>query len=618
MGRSTRRRSATGLDERSGTRTDSPDCASTASEVPSENRDRALLSSLRDIVLVRNAEGILTYCSPSVAEALGYQPVELEGTRERDLIHASDVTARDDLVSGSRSGGPPLPPIDVRMRDREGRWHWFETIEINRLDDPDVNGIVTNARNVSTRKAESAELLERSLRDPLTGIPNRLALTERLEVALSRAERSRDVVAVLFCDLDDFKLVNDGYGHEFADGVLIEVARRLERLQRKSDTVARVGGDEFVVVCDGLHNIEESTLIASRIRDAIEQPIVLDSRQCVITASIGIATVDGTSAEHADPMTLLRNADAAMYRAKREGRAQWHRFDDTLFEDATRRFELEADLVPALERGEFVLHYEPIHELARQTIVGVEAFLGWEHPSRGFLRPEEFLEIAEQNGTIVPIGAWAMRAACIQARRWRDAGWPGWMSVNLSARELAEPGLAETVAAMLDETGVAPDMLWLELTESVLMRASISATSELTAIQHLGVHIGVDDFGIGHAPLPKLQQLPTDFLKLDGELVANLTSEGEIHPPGCDVVAALVQVGTTLGLSVIAAGIQSEAETAILVECGCQYGQGELLAAPGCNSGTRTPSRPASTDHRLRPRMTSGTTSTMHRELPTP
>jgi diguanylate cyclase (GGDEF)-like protein/PAS domain S-box-containing protein len=600
MGRSTRRGPASRLDDRA----TSTEGATTRFEPehPGESRDHALLSSLRDIVLVRNADGILTYCSPSVSDALGYQPVELEGTRERDLIHAGDLDARDDLVSASPPGGPPLPPIEVRMRDREGDWHWFENIEINCLDDPDVNGIVTTARDVTTRKAESAALLERSLRDPLTGIPNRLALMERLDVALSRAERSQDVVAVLFCDLDDFKIVNDGYGHEFADRVLVEIARRLERLQRKSDTVARIGGDEFVVVCDGLHDVEEATAIASRIHATIEQPIVVDGRQCLITSSIGIATVDGTSVEHADSATLLRNADAAMYRAKRRGRARWHRFDDVLVEEASRRFELEADLTPALERGEFVLQYEPIHELARRTVVGVEAFLGWEHPSRGFLRAGQFLETAEQTGLIVPIGAWAIRAACIQARRWQDAGWPGWMSVNLSARELAEPGLAEVVAATLDETGVAPDRLWLELTESVLMRASCSATSELTTIQELGVHIGVDAFGTGHTPLPRLQQLPTDFLKLDGALVANMTSDGEIHAPGCDMVAALVQVGTTLGLSVIAVGIQTEVETALLIECGCQYGQGELRARPGPASRPEPVANPAIVDLRDRRR----------------
>ena len=229
----------------------------------------------------------------------------------------------------------------------------------------------------------------------------------------SRSERSHDVVAVLFCDLDDFKLVNDGYGHEFADGVLVEVARRLERLQRKSDTVARIGGDEFVVVCDGLHDVDESTAdrVAhprrDRATDRDRRPAVPDHRE----------HRDRDGRRHAPPSAstrrrLLRNADAAMYRAKQQGRAHWHRFDDGLLEDATRRFELEADLVPALERGEFVLHYQPIHELARHTIVGVEAFLRWEHPTRGFLQPAEFLEVAEQTGMIVPIGAWAMRAAC--------------------------------------------------------------------------------------------------------------------------------------------------------------------------------------------------------------
>ncbi|MDQ1462008.1 MAG: hypothetical protein QOI08_3492, partial [Actinomycetota bacterium] len=516
----------------------------------------------------------------SVLDALGYQPAELEGTSERDLVHASDVDARDDLVSGSSPGGAPIPAIQIRLHDRDGDWHWFEVIETNCLEDPDVKGIVTNARDVTERRAENAQLRERILRDPLTGIPNRLALDERLTMALSRAKRARDVVAVLFCDLDDFKLVNDSYGHEFADLVLVEIAGRLERLQRASDTVARIGGDEFVIVCDGLHDGDESTAIASRVRDAIERPIVIDGRRCLVTASIGIATTERRSREGADPAMLLRNADAAMYRAKRQGRAQWHRFDDTLVQEAARRFELETELAPALARGEFVLHYQPIHELAGGTIVGVEAFLRWEHPTRGFLQPPDFLEIAEQTGMIVPIGAWAMRAACMQARRWQDAGWPGWMSVNLSACELAEPGLAQRVGATLRDAGFSPDRLWLELTERVFMRAGEAAMRELAALRELGVHIGVDDFGTGHAPLPSLQKLPTDFLKIDGGLVADLTSGGEVHPAGCAMVAALVQVGNTLGLSVIAEGIQSEIETALLLECGCEYGQGELLAPP--------------------------------------
>ncbi len=523
--------------------------------------------------------GIITYCSPSVA-ALGHEPADLEGSPEHDLIHPSDLAGRDAALCGTAAENPTAPPIELRMRHRDGTWHWFETVQVNRLDDPQIKGIVSNARDVTARKAENAQLREHTMRDPLTGIPNRLALLERLDVALARVGRSRDVVAVLFCDLDDFKVVNDGYGHQYADHLLLEIAHRLQHLQRQSDTVARVGGDEFVVVCEGLHDAAESTVIASRIRAAIERPIAIDGRECLMTMSIGIATVDGRTGERSDAATLLRNADAAMYQAKRNGRAQWHRFDDTLAQTAQLRSELDADLAPALERREFVLHYQPIHELARNTIVGVEAFLRWEHPGRGFLRAGEFLEIAEQNGAIVPIGTWAIRAACIQARRWRDAGWPGWMSVNLSARELAEPGLARSVATILAETGVESDRLWIELAECVLMRASGSATRELRAIQELGVHIGVDDFGTGHAPLSKLQELPADFLKIDRGFVANMTSDGQAHTAGCDMVAALVQIGSTLGLSVIAEGIESALQTELLMETGCQYGQGELLAYP--------------------------------------
>jgi diguanylate cyclase (GGDEF)-like protein/PAS domain S-box-containing protein len=553
-------------------------------------RLRALLSSMRDIVLVRDQRGVLTYCSPSVFEVLGYDPEELVGTAERDLVHQSDLEARDCLTSFHLPGCEPAPAVELRLHDRSGEWHWFEVIESDRLDDPDVQGIVTTARDVASRRAENAELRERSLRDPLTGIPNRVALLERLEMVMARATRSHDIVAVLFCDLDDFKLVNDGYGHEFGDHVLVEVAHRLQHLQRKSDTVARIGGDEFAIVCDGLHEVDEATLIASRVHRAIEAPIVIDGRECIISISIGIATLSGASGQELEPKTLLRNADAAMYRAKARGQAQWHHFDDTLFEEAARRFELEADLAPGLERGEFVLHYQPIHELADGSTVGVEAFLRWEHPTRGFLQPREFLTIAEQTGMIVPIGSWGMRAACTQARLWSDAGWPGWMSVNISGRELAQPHLARNVVTVLEETGLEPDRLWIELTESAFLRANRAATRELDALRSHGVHVGIDDFGTAGTPLPKLQKLPTDFLKIDGGFVSDLTAGGEIHPAGCAMVAALVQVGTTLGLSVIASGIASSLETELLVECGCKYGQGELLALPN-SPGARAPSR---------------------------
>ena len=557
---------------------------STQSSTETSDRAGAVLSSLQDLVLVRDVTGVVTYCNESISGALGYQPADVVGTKERDMVHPADVAALDAVAANSRSGGPPLPPIDVRYHDSGGRWHWFEIIETNRLDDPDIRGIVTNARDVSARRAERAELIERSRRDVLTGIPNRLALTERLDVALARSERARNVVAVMFCDLDDFKRVNDTYGHDFADAVLVEVARRLERLQRKTDTVARIGGDEFVVVCDGLHDVAETATIASRIRAAIEQPIVVQGAQCVVSASIGIATVDGNSSGHADSSALLRSADAAMYRAKRRGSCEpsgWHRFDADLAADAARRLELEVELVTALEHGEFVMHYEPIHELADRTVVGGEAFLRWEHPTRGYLQPAQFIDIAEQTGMIVPIGAWALRAACLEARGWHDAGWPGWMSVNLTSRELAEPGLAARVAATLEETGMAPDRLCLELAEHVLMHAGSSTLDELRAVQQLGVHIGVDEFGTGHAPLPRLRQLPTDYLKIDGAIVGSLTNDGNVDPPYCDVVAALVQIGSTLGLSVIADGIHTDVESEILVECGCKYGQGEWLAVPG-------------------------------------
>ena len=504
---------------------------------------------------------ILTYCSPSVFDALGYQPAELEGTHERDLIHASDVGARDDLVSSSRPGGPPLPPIELRMHDRDGEWHWFETIEINRLDDPDVKGIVTNARDVDRpqgRERANCSSAASATRSPVSRTGSRCWNGWRSRC--HAPTRSRDIVAVLFCDLDDFKLVNDGYGHDFADGVLVEVARRLERLQRKSDTVARIGGDEFVVVCDGLHDIDESTTIASRIRDAIARPD--RHRRPRVPRS---PRASGSRPSTADLRERHRSGDAAAQRRCRDvpRQAGGPRALAPLRRrlvagcDATIRAGSRSACPRSNAASSSCTTNRSTSSRATRSSASRRSCAGNTRRAAS-CSPDQFLEIAEQTGMIVPIGAWAMRAACAQARQWRDAGWPGWMSVNLSPASWPSPASPRRVARMLDETGVDADRLWLELSESVLMRASPAPTERADDPAGRSACTSASTTSEpGTRSLPRLQQLPTDFVKIDGELVANLTVDGEMHPPGCDMVAALVQVGTTLGLSVIADGIET-------------------------------------------------------------
>lgn len=439
----------------------------------------------------------------------------------------------------------------------------------------------------------------RSLHDQLTGLPNRTLGMDRLSIALARTARADDLLAVLVCDLDGFKIVNDSVGHEGGDRVLIEVARRFKRLLRGADTVARTGGDEFLVICDGLTDVEDATRIADHIRRAIEQPIVFEDFEAAVSVSIGIALVSGFQARSADPMMLLRNADAAMYRAKEDGKARWALFDESFVAEATYRRELEPELRRALAGNEFVVHYQPIYNLADHAIVGVEALLRWQNPKRGLLPPHEFIGLAEETGLIVPIGLWVLQEACEQLCAWRrELGWPGWMAVNLSARQVVEPGLSSTIQRALATSGLDAALLRLELTETAFLRGGHASAVALQDIRDLGVHVGMDDFGTGYASLTNLQQLPIDFLKIDQSFVTALKRGAIDSDCGNAIVQAIAQIGTTLELETIAEGIETEEQSALLREYGCPYGQGFQFARPApaaetsCLFAARIPTAP--------------------------
>jgi predicted signal transduction protein with EAL and GGDEF domain len=363
--------------------------------------------------------------------------------------------------------------------------------------------------------------------------------------------------------------------------VLVQITRRIVGALRASDTVARTGGDEFVILCEGLREVDDAAKVAAKVRDAIEAPIVLDGKNAVLSVSIGIVTVRPDEARIADPMRLLHNADAAMYKAKHDGRARWQFFDHALVDEVTLRLELEDELRTAIEREQFGLHYQPIFDLESGRVVGTEALLRWNHPTRGMIMPSGFVLVAEQTGLIVPIGAWAIATAAAQAREWHEeVGWPGWICVNLSARQVAEPGLAATVQSILAGSRLDPDALWLELNESALLRAGHSATVELAAVQRLGVHLGMDDFGTGYSSLTNLQRLPIDFFKIDRSFIASLDRDDDERVGGNAIVAAVVQLGSTLGLRTIAEGIETTEERDLLRMHGCRYGQGFLLGRP--------------------------------------
>jgi len=541
---------------------------------------RAVVESLRDVVWVHDIDGTVTYCSPATSTVLGYAPEELHGTNEADLIHPFDLGARNAMLEQLVATGEPQPPVDLRLRRLDGSFGWFEITDSDLLGDPAVHAIVTTARDVSARKAAADELIDLSMHDSLTGLPNRMVLMDRLEIALARTARTDSVLAVMFCDLDEFKVINDTLGHQIGDELLREVARRLKSGRRKSDTVARSGGDEFVVVCDGLTGLRDATDIAAQIRDAVEQPLALHGASASVSVSIGIVTVQGAVAKGMEPSRLLRHADAAMYRAKVQGKARWHVFDDALIDEVTHRTELESELRPALERRELVLHYQPVYDL-HGGLVGAEALIRWDHPTRGLLFPGQFLAVAEQTGLVVSIGEWVLREACAQLRRWQqEFGWPAWVSVNLSLRQVVEPGLAGMVRAIVSGVDLEPQCLWLNLSETALVRAGHSASVELAAVAALGVQLGMDDFGTANVSPAQLQRLPIDYLRIGQSFVANLDAAIPSDEGGNAVVRALVDIGRGLKLRTVADGIRQDQELELVREFGCQYGQGNLLGRP--------------------------------------
>ena len=328
----------------------------------------------------------------------------------------------------------------------------------------------------------------------------------------------------------------------------------------------------------GSTDVQDAATLGARIRDFVERPIRFDDFEAAVSVSIGIVTVSGYEASTIDPQLLLHNADTAMYRAKRNGKARWALFDESA---ATQRLELVPELRQALLENEFVLHYQPIYDLRDGTIEGVEALLRWDHPTRGLLPPGDFIDLAEETGQIVPIGIWVLRHACQQMREWaEELAWPGWMSVNFSARQVAEPGLAAAVEETLADAELPAELLRLELTETALLRVGHSAAVELERVRNIGVHIGMDDFGTGYASLTNLQQLPIDFLKIDRSFVSTLDPDGTGRDHGNAIVAAITHIGETLDLETIAEGIETDQQAELLRSYGCPFGQGYQLARP--------------------------------------
>jgi diguanylate cyclase (GGDEF)-like protein len=409
------------------------------------------------------------------------------------------------------------------------------------------------------------------LRDPLTGLPSRLQLMTRLQSALARIERTGHQVAVLFIDLDRFKVVNDSLGHHAGDRLLLAVTERLRKAVRRHELPARFGGDEFVLVCEDVANEEDAVAVAERLIKALSLPFELDGGQAFIAASVGIAV---TGDPDASPDDLVRDADAAMYRAKEAGGGRWSIFDQIVRDRAVARQAIEAALRTAIDEDQLVVHFQPEVSVATGEIVGVEALVRWERPGVGMIAPGEFIPIAEETGLIVPIGEWVLHEACRQASLFDDGRLV--IRVNVSARQLAEPGLAETVKGALIASGLPPERLCLEVTESVVLEDGDRSVAALQALRDIGVGVSLDDFGTGYCSLSYLRRLPIDSLKIDRSFVRGLGHEADDD----SIVTSVIDLARSLGVSVVAEGVETEEQLAGLRARGCDTMQGFLFARP--------------------------------------
>ena len=546
-----------------------------AAEIANQERFRSLVQNSSDVITVTDAVGSIIYQSPSVTPVFGYEPSALVGTELQRLVHPDDV--RDvvaSLVETARVSGAER--IECRVRHADGSWRYVESAVTARLDDPTIAGMVLNTRDITERKELEDQLAHQAFHDSLTGLANRALFRNRVEHALARMRRQRRPIAVLLFDLDGFKTVNDSLGHAFGDSLLVAVAHRLRDHLRPSDTACRLGGDEFAVLAEDLADRGDADVVAERILESLRVPFLVDGKEVVLTASVGVTIAESTQS---DPDDLLRNADVAMYTAKGRGRNRFELFKPSMHQAMLDRMDLESDLRRAIDRGEFVLNYQPTVALATGWISGMEALVRWRSPERGLVPPSVFVPVAEDTGLIVKLGAWVLEEACRQAVAWKQefgADAPRTMNVNLSARQLQDEGLVASVAEILERTGVRPEHVVLEITESAVMADAEAMIARLHELKALGVRLAIDDFGTGYSSMAYLVQFPIDVLKIDRSFVCGVHDE----PQKMGIVRTIVELGRILDLQTVAEGIEHLEEVEALRALECELGQGYWFSRP--------------------------------------
>jgi diguanylate cyclase (GGDEF)-like protein/PAS domain S-box-containing protein len=541
----------------------------------SEERLRTVVTNAPVILFAVDREGVFTLSEGKGLEPLGGRPGEVIGRSIFELY--ANYPGIVDCVRRALSGEACSGTTAVGGVTFET---WYAPLHSERGEIGRVIGVATD---VTARQAYEDLLAHQAYHDPLTGLPNRAHFLDRADHALAHARRHDEAIAVLFLDLDRFKVVNDTLGHDTGDRLLVAATRRLLNCVRPEDTVARLGGDEFTILLEGITGVADATRVAERVVEALREPFRLGDREAVVTASIGIALGGAGQGRRHTAGDLLREADVAMYQAKGRGKARYAVFDASLGASTLERLSLEGELWRALECEEFRVYYQPKVQLATGRVIGLEALVRWEHPRRGLLAPAEFIPLAEETGMIRQLSRWVLETACRQAQAWDEqrreaAGPPLVVYVNLSARQFQQAELAEEVAGVLFDTGLAPDLLGLEITESAVIADTDAALGTLRRLHELGVRLAIDDFGAGYSGLGYLKRFPVDTLKIDKSLVLGLGRPEDGQDAA--IVQAVIALARALGIQVTAEGVEDAEQLARLRELGCELGQGYYFAPP--------------------------------------
>lgn len=545
------------------------------------DHDRLFQLSL-DMLFVGDTEGFVLRINPAFERLLGHSTTALFGRPLTDFVHEDDrnhvANAFGSLSSGERTKG-----LECRFRCHDGSYKW---INLTAVPSDDGRMFFAVARDVTERKQFESDLRHAAMHDKLTGLPNRSLFNDRLNQVMKRAKRNQDLkFAVLFLDFDQFKIINDSLGHEIGDALLIEIADRLESNIRSTDSMsrrarqlpARLGGDEFVVLIDDIHDFDNAMFVAQRLQKVLSVPFNLQGHTIVTTASIGIVTneQDYESAED-----ILRDADTAMYHAKQSGRAQCAVFDDTMRQDVLNRLKVERDLHEAITHEQFEAHYQPIVSLDTAMLTGFEALIRWSHPGMGRVAPEQFIEIAEDIGLIVPIGYWMIRQGCHQLKQWELRHESLTMGINLSKRQLMQPDLIERVGNIIADTGIDPRRLKFDITESAITDERNDPSETLDELRGMGIELCMDDFGSGLSSLSCIHEYPIDIIKIDHAFLKHLAVNREYAA----LVQAIITLAHTLDMRVVAEGVETRSQLLQLQALECDMAQGFLFSNPVCAS----------------------------------